>query len=194
MSRWKYQFSYDRWSQASWAQPVFRWIKLSGDRWVPLSSNQGVKPTGLLRETGNWALEADPRIHPDQKMLLGWALFMLAFIWRKKNMTCNNSWEGNCVSLLTASLYVPIVGSFFTKLESLNLREGQPQPGTGFGLSPLFWGMVWTHSSLVSFRIWEQTETAMLPAAKIFPHYLKLVHEIPLSLATSHKWRQRPYT
>ena len=25
MSRWKYQFSYDHWSQASWAQPVLRW-------------------------------------------------------------------------------------------------------------------------------------------------------------------------
>ena len=25
-----YQFSYDHWSQASWAQPVFRWIKPSG--------------------------------------------------------------------------------------------------------------------------------------------------------------------
>ena len=54
-------------------------------------------------------------------------------------------------------------------LESLNLREGQPQPGTGFGLSPLFSGMVWTHSALFSFKIWEQTETTMLPAAKIFP-------------------------
>ena len=26
MSRWKYQFSYDHWSQASWAQPVFIWV------------------------------------------------------------------------------------------------------------------------------------------------------------------------
>ena len=31
MSRWKYQFSYDHWSQASWAQPVLRWVKLSGE-------------------------------------------------------------------------------------------------------------------------------------------------------------------
>ena len=31
MSRWKYLFSYDQWSQASWAQPVFRWVKLSGE-------------------------------------------------------------------------------------------------------------------------------------------------------------------
>ena len=27
MLRWKYYFSYDHWSQASWAQPVFRWKK-----------------------------------------------------------------------------------------------------------------------------------------------------------------------
>ena len=31
MSRWRYQFSYDHWSQASWAQPVFRRAKLSGE-------------------------------------------------------------------------------------------------------------------------------------------------------------------
>ena len=31
MSRWKYQFSYDHRSQASWAQPVCRWVKLSGE-------------------------------------------------------------------------------------------------------------------------------------------------------------------
>ena len=33
MSRWKYQFSCDYWSQASWAQPVFRRIKLSEEWW-----------------------------------------------------------------------------------------------------------------------------------------------------------------
>ena len=36
MSRWKYHFSYDHWSQASWAQPVVRWVKLSGKWWVLL--------------------------------------------------------------------------------------------------------------------------------------------------------------
>ena len=33
MSRWKYQFSCDHWSQASWAQPVFRGIKLFEEWW-----------------------------------------------------------------------------------------------------------------------------------------------------------------
>ena len=28
MSRWKYQFSYDHWSQAFLAQPVFKWVKV----------------------------------------------------------------------------------------------------------------------------------------------------------------------
>ena len=45
-------------------------------------------------------------------------------------------------------------------LGSLNLSKGQPRSGTGFGLSPLFWGMVWTHSALFSFKIWEQTKTS----------------------------------
>ena len=67
MSRRKYQFSYDHWSQTSWAQPAFRWVKLSGEWGVLLKSNLGVKPTWLLRETGNSAPEADPRIPPNQK-------------------------------------------------------------------------------------------------------------------------------
>ena len=83
--------------------------------------------------------------------------------------------------------------SSFSRLESLNLRERQPRPGTGFGLSPLFLGMVWTHSALFSFKIWEQTETAMLPVANIFQNYLRLVHGIYLSLAILFKWRQRPH-
>ena len=33
---------------------------------------------------------------------------------------------------------------FFSELESLNLREERSQPVTGFGVGPLFWGMVWT--------------------------------------------------
>ena len=41
------------------------------------------------------------------------------------------------------------------QIESLNLREGQPRPGTGFGLSPLFCGKEWTHFALFSFKIWE---------------------------------------
>ena len=44
-----------------------------------------------------------------------------------------------------------------TRLESLNLREGQPRPGTGFGLGPTFWGLVWTHFALFSFKICVQT-------------------------------------
>ena len=67
MSRWKYQFSFDHWSQTSWAQPVFRWIKLSDEWWVLLLSNLGVKPTGLLGEKGNSVLEADLSINPNQK-------------------------------------------------------------------------------------------------------------------------------
>ena len=67
MSRWKYQFSCDHWSQASGAQPVFRWMKLSEQWWVLLLlCNLGVKPTWLLWEMGNSALEADPRIPPNQ--------------------------------------------------------------------------------------------------------------------------------
>ena len=88
MSRWKYQFSYDHWSQASWAQPVFRWVKLSGEWWVLLYSNLGVKPTRLLRETGNSALEADPRIPPNQKKHIFLNLcvctqtcFPISFVW-----------------------------------------------------------------------------------------------------------------
>ena len=58
----------DHWSQASWAQPVFRWIKLSEEWRVLLWSNLGVKLTWLFRETGgNSALEADPRISQIKK-------------------------------------------------------------------------------------------------------------------------------
>ena len=66
-SRWKYQFLYDHWSQASWAQPVFRWITLSEEWWVLLQGNQGVKPKWLLRKTGNSASEADHRIPPKKQ-------------------------------------------------------------------------------------------------------------------------------
>ena len=45
-------------------------------------------------------------------------------------------------------------------VKSLNLREGQPRPGAGFGLGLLFRGKVWTHSALFSFKIWEQTKTS----------------------------------
>ena len=41
----------------------------------------------------------------------------------------------------------------YLDLKSLNLREGQPRPGTGFGPSPLFWGMMWVHSALFSFKV-----------------------------------------
>ena len=36
MSRCIYQFSYNHWSQALWAQPVFWWVKLSGEWWAQL--------------------------------------------------------------------------------------------------------------------------------------------------------------
>ena len=74
-SRWKYQFSYDHWSQASLAQPAFRWVKLFGEWWVLLLSNLGVKPTWLLRETGNSAPEADPRIPPNKQTKKWWQPF-----------------------------------------------------------------------------------------------------------------------
>ena len=54
MSRRKYQFWYDLWSQASWAQPVLSWMIPYGELGVLLQSNQGLKPTWLLRETGIW--------------------------------------------------------------------------------------------------------------------------------------------
>ena len=57
MSRWKFQFSFKYWSQASWAQPGFSWIIPSEEWWMLLWSNQGVKLTGLLNETWNSALE-----------------------------------------------------------------------------------------------------------------------------------------
>ena len=44
--------------------------------------------------------------------------------------------------------------------ECLNLREGLPRPGTGFGLSPLLCGKERTHSALFSFKIWESTKTS----------------------------------
>ena len=70
MSRWKYQFSYNHWSQPSWAQPVFRWVKLSGEWGVLLYSNLDIKPTWLLSETGNLAIKADPRVPQNQKKSL----------------------------------------------------------------------------------------------------------------------------
>ena len=61
----KTEFSYD---QASWTQPVFRSVKLSWEWWVLLKNNLGVKPTWLLRETGNLAPRGwHPRIPPNQK-------------------------------------------------------------------------------------------------------------------------------
>ena len=56
-------------------QSVFRGIKLSEEWWVLLLSNLGVKPTWLLRETGNSALEAEPRIPPNQKNIFPLAIF-----------------------------------------------------------------------------------------------------------------------
>ena len=46
-----------------------------------------------------------------------------------------------------------------SELESLNLREGQSRPGTGFGLGPIFWGMVWTHFAIFSLKICGETKT-----------------------------------
>ena len=47
-----------------WGQPVPSLMIPSGEWWVLLCSNQGVKPILLLRETGNSALEADPMQNP----------------------------------------------------------------------------------------------------------------------------------
>ena len=88
------------------------------------------------------------------------------------------------ISKCTAETYFQRVRRY-TWLESLNLREGQP--GNGFDLCPLFLGMLWTHSALFSFKIWEQTETPMVTAAKIFLKYFKLAHGIYYSLATLRK-------
>ena len=41
-----------------------------------LESNLVVKPTWLLRETGNSALEADPRTFPNQKKLYKFILYL----------------------------------------------------------------------------------------------------------------------
>ena len=68
MSRWRYQFSNDHWSQSSWAQPVPSWIIPSGECGVLPLSNLGVKPIWLLRETGNASQGADPRILQIPKM------------------------------------------------------------------------------------------------------------------------------
>ena len=65
MSRWKYQFSWDHWSQTSWAQPVLSWMILTEESGVLLQSNQDIKAVWLLRETENLALEADPIIPPN---------------------------------------------------------------------------------------------------------------------------------
>ena len=77
-----YFHSHDHWSHASWAQPVFRWVKLSGDWRVLLQSSLGVKPTWLLREAGNSALEADPKIplNNNKKLFL-----RIDFNYSKKN-------------------------------------------------------------------------------------------------------------
>ena len=42
-----------------------------------LLSNKGIKPTWLLRETGNSALEADPRIPPNKKKTYNLANFVV---------------------------------------------------------------------------------------------------------------------
>ena len=55
--------------------------------WVVVSaaveSNLGVKPTWLLRETGNSALEADPRIPPNQKKKQAVPSLLLNYIGQK---------------------------------------------------------------------------------------------------------------
>ena len=48
MSRWRYHFSYDHWSQTSWVQPVFRWIKPSAEWGVLTKSKPRVPATPTL--------------------------------------------------------------------------------------------------------------------------------------------------
>ena len=111
LSRWKYQFSYNHWSQASWSQPVFRWVKLSGEWWVLVYSELGVKPPWLLREMGNSAPEADPRIPSKQKKRIylsflstGWTQWLP---WSECTKTCNGGFKSrnkNCVDTDTSEL------------------------------------------------------------------------------------------
>ena len=126
-----------------------------------------------------------------QKMGNAWSGFVFLL-----QQTCSqNQIKASSISTPKRnSLLSGLFSGSSSSLESLNLREGQPQPGTSFGLSPLLWGMVWNALYFFSFKIWEQAETTMLPVAKVFPKCLKLVHRIYLSMATLQKWRQRPYT
>ena len=107
MSRWKYQFSYDHWRQASWAQPVFRWVELSGEWWELLLSNLGVKPTWLLRETGNLPLEADPRIPPNQEWIGSVAhvkMEKLVLIWSLKSSLTRFEMDNTIFGLVSAAV------------------------------------------------------------------------------------------
>ena len=64
MSRWKYQFSYDYWSQASWTSPAFSWAIPFWERGLLLWSNAWVIPLGLLRNAGNLAHGLPPAQYP----------------------------------------------------------------------------------------------------------------------------------
>ena len=64
MSRWNYQFLCNHWSQASWAQPVFRWAKhveQSGCK-----ANMVAQGDGKL---GHWGWPQDPSKPKTHNML-----------------------------------------------------------------------------------------------------------------------------
>ena len=62
MSRWKYEFSYYYWWQASWSQLAYNRIIPSGELQVPLQSNWRLKTTWLLRGLGYLGLGIATRI------------------------------------------------------------------------------------------------------------------------------------
>ena len=71
MTRWKYQLLYDHWSQASWAQTVFSWIKPSGELGGMLS-NQDIRPACLM----SWLQNPSKPIYI-YIILQKWKLFLI---------------------------------------------------------------------------------------------------------------------
>ena len=101
MSRWRYQVCYNHWRQGSWAQPVYSWIKPSGEWRVLLWSNLGLKPTWLLRETWKSAPEADPKILSNQTKEIGWSHAAWLSVIPK---FCPRSWPQNISKLVDLML------------------------------------------------------------------------------------------
>ena len=58
-----------------------------------LQSNLGARPAGLLRETGNLAFEADPRIPPNPKKMLFLEVVILFDI--NQLVSVNNNWAAS---------------------------------------------------------------------------------------------------